>query len=432
MEQRPGNEIMHNGKESAFTRQRVLIVIFGALTFLFMGLLYAWSIFVEPLEVEFGWTRSQTSVAYTCSMLCLYLGQGLDSILTKALSARKSLICGAVMMFLGFFVCSRTSSLFVFCLGYGVITGLGIGICYNSWQTVALSWFPDNVGIISGILKMGFGFGSFLLGAVAVKLLNAPALGGWRNTFVVLGVFMCAEVLLSQVAFKLPPEQLKKRSSVPSRNRTGVNLPPLKMLFSPSFIFYWLWKLALVGFGTAVIGQASMIAKDVGASGQMLALLSIGVLSIGNGVGRIFFGAMFDRFGRTAIMRAVSIGALTLSILFSVSYPQNIAWLVMVSLCGLGFFYGGAICLVSCYINSVFGMEHYKANASVNSFSTVPVTLIASTLIASVKTNTGSYAGFFYITLITSTISLLMTFVIPLAIKKMQQKYLPKSETESN
>jgi OFA family oxalate/formate antiporter-like MFS transporter len=48
--------------------------LFGsAVLLLALGLVYGWSIFVSPLEAEFGWTRARTSLAFSLcvSMFCL-------------------------------------------------------------------------------------------------------------------------------------------------------------------------------------------------------------------------------------------------------------------------------------------------------------------------------------------------------------------------
>ena len=45
------------------------VVVGGVLMNLALGSLYAWSVFVAPLEKEFGWKRTQTSLAYTIAIV---------------------------------------------------------------------------------------------------------------------------------------------------------------------------------------------------------------------------------------------------------------------------------------------------------------------------------------------------------------------------
>ena len=52
---------------------KILTIIISLLTLIFLGLIYAWSIFVVPLENEFGWSRSETSLTFTISIMAFCL-----------------------------------------------------------------------------------------------------------------------------------------------------------------------------------------------------------------------------------------------------------------------------------------------------------------------------------------------------------------------
>ena len=48
--------------------RKLTMIGMSVLMLLCIGLIYGWSIFVAPLEKEFGWARSQTSLTFTISM----------------------------------------------------------------------------------------------------------------------------------------------------------------------------------------------------------------------------------------------------------------------------------------------------------------------------------------------------------------------------
>ena len=56
-----------------FMKLKILTIIISLLTLIFLGLIYAWSIFVVPLENEFGWSRSETSLTFTISIMAFCL-----------------------------------------------------------------------------------------------------------------------------------------------------------------------------------------------------------------------------------------------------------------------------------------------------------------------------------------------------------------------
>ena len=52
---------------------RWFAVVGGVSMNLALGSLYAWSVFVAPLEAEFGWNRTQTSCVFSIAILTLSL-----------------------------------------------------------------------------------------------------------------------------------------------------------------------------------------------------------------------------------------------------------------------------------------------------------------------------------------------------------------------
>ena len=52
---------------------RWLSVVGGISMNLALGSLYAWSVFVAPLEAEFGWDRSQTSWVFSIAIVTIAL-----------------------------------------------------------------------------------------------------------------------------------------------------------------------------------------------------------------------------------------------------------------------------------------------------------------------------------------------------------------------
>src|SRR5829696_560715 len=114
------------------TTNRWVPVLGGVLMNLALGSLYAWSVFVLPLEGEFGWTRGQTSWVYTIAVLCF----AATFIFAGRLQDKKGpKICaylGGLLVSAGFFLASYTSSLATLYIFFGVIVGVGNGFGYST------------------------------------------------------------------------------------------------------------------------------------------------------------------------------------------------------------------------------------------------------------------------------------------------------------
>ena len=148
--------------------ERSLLLLLGSLSMFLYGTIYSWSIFIEPLETEFSWSRSQVTMAYSIGMVALYIGMTLHGVLASKKSSRYSMLLGASLILAGYSTASRIgpdmqdiARLLVLWLSYGVCGGLGVGICYNGWLTTVVERLPDRPGLASGLLLMGMGIGGF-------------------------------------------------------------------------------------------------------------------------------------------------------------------------------------------------------------------------------------------------------------------------------
>ena len=147
---------------------RWVYAIVGVIVLLFAGLVYAWSVLSTPIGAEFtGWTKAQLSLTFTLVMILFCIGSLLCGLLAGKLSAKNAVRLGAVLFLAGFFIASRCQSPITLYLGFGVLCGLGSGLSYNAVMSTMVRWFPDRPGLISGVLLMGFGGGSFLIGKLS-------------------------------------------------------------------------------------------------------------------------------------------------------------------------------------------------------------------------------------------------------------------------
>src|SRR5216110_3775431 len=149
-----------------------------------LGSLYAWSVFVLPLEKEFGWTRAQTSWVFTIAIVTFALTFILAGRIQDRLGPRPCALIGALLVSIGFFLASMTTSLIFLYVVFGLIVGAGNGFGYATPIPVASKWFPDKRGLIVGLMVGAYGASSAILIPVASKLMVSI---GWRPTFQILG-----------------------------------------------------------------------------------------------------------------------------------------------------------------------------------------------------------------------------------------------------
>jgi OFA family oxalate/formate antiporter-like MFS transporter len=370
----------------------------GTAVLLFLGLIYAWSIFRRPLsEIFAGWTDTNLSMVFTISMIFFCVGGFVSGILSRKLGTRIVALLAAGTLLLGFGGASLLDandpgkSLTMLYIFYGIICGTGVGLGYNSSISATVRWFPDRPGMASGVLLMGFGTGGMLLGSIVNALAGSF---GLLVTFRILAVLMTAVQVLGSF-FITPP----KRSAVsPDSNRNAdpeeisrKEYAPTQMLASPPFILFSLWMIAIVASGLMILNSAAIIAAEFGAP----AVLGL-IVAVFNGAGRVIFGILFDRLGRNGAMLADS-GAMILAgvCLFAGSAFDSLP-LILVGLPLVGISYGGAPALTSVFINAFYGAKNYAVNFSIANFSIVPSAIIGPLLSSALlESSGGSYGSTF-------------------------------------
>lgn len=347
----------------------------GSILALFLGLIYAWSLFVSPIEADLGFNRAETSLTFTISMSCFSLGCLIGGIALKKRSPRLMLRIGAVFVSAGLIVCSQTSLLIELFLSYGVVLSFGIGLTYISTLNVVSSWYRDKVGTASGIMLMGFGLGSFVLGGAATFLFDAL---GWRTVFfvfaIVFGVliFLCSFLMCyPDVTIKMPQGESKGRH----KDKSGLELTPFEMIRRWQFWVFFIWSVLALAIGLSTIGNAATFASSIGAATEMT-VIATGVMSVSNGLGRILLGSLFDTIGQKLCMLINGLlFTLGMSVLMTAALHASIPLLLVGYVC-TGLALGGIPTINSALGMSYFGAKYYATNVSVSGLSIIPGALL--------------------------------------------------------
>lgn len=364
-------------------RNRWFYAAVGVIVLLFAGLIYAWSVLSRPLAQYFTeWTSAQLSLTFTICMTFFCLGGVLAGFLSGRINAKFNLAASAFLFLAGFFLAAKTSSLAGLYIGYGILAGTGSGFAYNTIMGTVTKYFPDKPGLISGILLMGFGIGSFIIGKV-YQAYTGPG-EGWRTSFEIFGILLFAVMILSAFFLKAPEggkedgdkngagaaEGIGKKAAAAemagkSSASEIIDMAPAAMLKRSSFWLYFIWAVLLCAAGLAVISQAGGMVLEVSpdiSAGTVSTV--VGLISIFNGIGRVLFGGLFDKIGRVKtmvlneILFCVALGLLILSLMTGI-LPALVAGFMI-----MGLAYGGVPTTNSAFVGAFYGKKNYSVNFS--------------------------------------------------------------------
>jgi len=296
-------------------------VIGGMSMNLALGTLYAWSIFVAPLEKEFGWKRADTSMVFTIAVVVFALTFIVAGRLQDKYGPFWISLIGGVLVSLGFFLCAFTHSLNYLYVCFGVIGGLGNGFGYATPIPVMAKWFPDKRGLAVGLAVGGYGGGSAIFGPLAnLKLIPAY---GVHTTFMILGGIFLVMTVFGAFLLHNPPAGYKPAGWTPApaakAAATTYDFAPAEVLRTPAFYFMWVAYALGCSAGLMVISQLVPFAKSVHIASEAIATMGLVVGAIGNASGRILSGWMSDTLGRLNVLRLmIAISMIAMPILFHV------------------------------------------------------------------------------------------------------------------
>ena len=182
------------------------------------------------------------------------------------------------------------------------------------------------------------------------------------------------------------------------------------MLKTPRFWIFFVAALIGTGFGSGLIAHGSYIFTEGGASPQ-LATLAVGLVSVMNGLGRIAFGALHDRFGFRVSLSADAALYILCGALAALALRSGVTVLLVAAMMVIGACYGAVPTISSSVAQEFFGPAHYGQNLSIINLN-IMLGSFASTIAGSIETASGSYAGAFWLFTGLEVISLLLFAVL--------------------
>ena len=294
-----------------------------------MGSLYAWSVFVSPLERELMVGRTGISFVFSVAVVAFTGGVAVAPYFYRLMRGPLLLmtfsLCSVIGLFLASFISSfNPYSWWFLIVGYGVLFGFGAGGTYSvSLQLINIA-LEKKRGLANGL-----GIGSFAAGSVVFSLVFSWALTYITVQeiflifgFVLLGVGITVGSLVWMSGFELP--------------KTSIDQKAMPQGTPTIFPLLWLGFCCGAFAGLMAIGHAANFIEAYGGTALMITL-GVFSVSIGNAVGRLTAGILSDVWSPAyvaVIAHLISLAGFIL--LLMVSGP----WAAVISLGMQGLAYG--------------------------------------------------------------------------------------------
>ena len=257
----------------------------------------------------------------------------------------------------------------LFCLGYGVIGGIGIGMGYVTPVATVAKWFPEKKGLATGIVVMGFGVGALLLSKGLAPILVVQTAGDLPLVFFGLGGVFALILIPASLLMSNPPPAAPAAGGAAAAGALAGDEPESvgAYLKTGQFLLLWIVFFFNIAAGISIISFQSELLQEVWSlSNPSLepAVLAeygatlIAVSSVFNGVGRLFWGLLSDRIGRVNVFRIL---LSTQMIVFGVLMTETNPWVFSVLVCYVLLCFGGGFATMPAFILDMFGARKMSA-----------------------------------------------------------------------
>ncbi|MBL8674902.1 MAG: hypothetical protein JNL07_08460, partial [Rhodospirillales bacterium] len=264
-----------------------------------LGSLYAYSVFLAPMERELGLTRAELSIVFALATIAFTAGMmGAPRLFGRAPVPALVAACAAAAA--GGIALAAVARGFVeLALGYGLMFGLGGGVSYILVQQVVnlLQW--RRPGLVNGYIVSLYPIGAMIAAPVfgwALERFGLRAtLGGLAATMAVTGLATAALIARVGVA--------------PRRPAAGVATTRDSAL--QRFVFWHMWLVFLLAAaaGLTVMSQAAGIIRAYGGAATV-ALVGTTAITGAIAAARLTGGWLIDRFPPPYVMAGAQAFAL--------------------------------------------------------------------------------------------------------------------------
>jgi MFS family permease len=269
-------------------------------------------------------------------------------------------------------------------LGCGVLGGVGQGLGYITPVSTLIKWFPDRRGMATGFAIMGFGGGAMIGAPLAVALMkhfSATSAQGVATTLMVMGAIYFIVMSLGAFGFRVSPHGWRPSGWSPpaadanamiTRGHVHLN----RAWKTPQFWLVWGVLFLNVTAGIAVISMASPMLQDV-FGGKLAGLTEaaadltpaqkaavvaaaaglVGLISLFNSLGRLFWASLSDKIGRKNTYYTFFGLGFVLYCLLPTWGHLGMAGMFVITICVIMSMYGGGFATVPAYLADLFGTQ---------------------------------------------------------------------------
>ena len=275
------------------SRTLILLLCAVVLTLTSIGI-STFSLFLPPMEREFGWSRALVTVPYMVAMMGWAVGAVVFGKLADDYGSRPVVLGGIVLMAAGFLGMGLSRNLWQLSLTYGVTVGLAMGACGLVILSLLVSkhFTTKHRGLAVSVIQTAPPLSPLLFAPIIYFLIRSH---GWRTTALVASAILVGVALpLAWLGAREPAHSPISRDA---RMAWSACLPYLRNR-SMIVLFAARFSCGVAFFQIAHLVALTM-SKGFDAATGAMAVSVFGGAAVGSAV---LFGWLSDHYGRARML----------------------------------------------------------------------------------------------------------------------------------
>ena len=353
---------------------------------------YSFGIFVEPLESQFGWTRTEINAALAFGFISGLLAPVVGRLMDRY-GVRPIIVVSVALISAGLLLRPLISELWHWYLFHALVFAGMPGASVLASGKVVGMWFPATRGRMMGAVTAGNNFGGLTMVPLATLIL---AIAGWEWAYIGFGIIMALVALAALLIIRDRQEDVESEarrtgrahmltSSARAVARTGLTLSQAMRTRS-----FYLITIGLTAASFTYQGILTQIVPHLENEGfstpaAAAALTLVAAMGIGSKLG---FGRLSESItARRSAVIAVAFQTMGVGLMISPG-GTPVLW-AGVFVFGLGF--GGLGAMIVLSVSEAFGLYAFGAIMGMVNLAMITSMAAGPLLTGALFDSTGSY-----------------------------------------
>jgi MFS family permease len=265
-----------------------------------IGAMFSLAVFLQPMSVETGWSRTGISTAATLDFLCMGVAAFFWGALSDRFGTRIVVLSGSVLLGIGLVAASQATSLLQFQLLFGVIVGVAAGSFYAPMISIATAWIEHNRSLAVALVSAGMGIAPLTVAPFVRLLITAY---DWRTAMLVIGVVAWLLLIPAALLVRRPPAAPQVTAKASGAPAAEFSMTAAQAFRTPQFAAIALTYFACCAAHSGPIFH--MVTYAIGCGIAPMAAVSVyGVAGLSGLGGRLGLGLLADRIGAKPVLVA--------------------------------------------------------------------------------------------------------------------------------